>query len=268
MHLFKSFSDFFKNLYQHRYAIWTLSKRDFEQKYVQNYFGVIWAIADPLAFVGILYLVFDARFGKIGLGEIPFVVYLLVGQVAFDMFGAIHGLTTVLRDYEFLLKKVNFHINMLPVMRMISALLLHAIVLVIALVILLWKDIGPTWYWLQIFYYMFALCALLIGLSWTTSSIYLFFPDIKNVVNIIVRMLFFITPIFWHLDHLPAETASLLRLNPLVYIVNGYRDSLLNSRGFWVYPGQTIYFWSICIVVWFIGVLIFRKLRPQFAEIV
>lgn len=268
MSLFKSFIDFFRNLYVHRYAIWSLSKRDFERKYVRNYFGLFWAVLDPLAFVGILYIVFNARFGKLDSGGVPFVAYLLCGQVSFQLFGAIQGLTTVIKDHDFLLKKLHFQINMLPVMRMISTLMLHGIVLLVALIMLLFSHIYPSIYWIQVLYYAFAMTVFLIGLSWTTSAVYLFFPDISNIVSIINRLLFFVTPIFWNLDHLPASTASLLRLNPMVYIVNGYRDSLLYHRPFWVHSGQTLYFWGLCLVFWLVGILIFRRLRPQFAEVV
>ncbi|MFM7400957.1 MAG: hypothetical protein ACKO4W_08635, partial [Bacteroidota bacterium] len=76
---------FLSEVNQQRDVIWSLGVRDFRRKYVQNTLGIVWAIVDPIAFVGILYLIFSSRFNNSGSGEIPFVVYLLCGNMATDI---------------------------------------------------------------------------------------------------------------------------------------------------------------------------------------
>ncbi len=113
-----------------------------------------------------------------------------------------------------------------------------------------------------------ALSIFLIAAGWLTSSIYLFFPDIKNIISIITRILFFLTPIFWNMNGLPPNTQFILKLNPVYYIVNGYRDSFLYNKGFWEHPLLTLYFWVVCFICLIVGVAVFKKLRPHFADVV
>jgi ABC-type polysaccharide/polyol phosphate export permease len=267
--VFKESVGFFYELFLNRMLLATLSMRDFEKKYIRNFFGFIWAILDPLAFVIILYLVFGPRYGSKNPNEIPFVVYLITGHVAFDLFSStLQSITLSITEHSFLLKKVNFKVAILPMVTMASHLMVHAIVLVICFCVLIFNHIYPSWYWLQIFYYIFALVVLLISLGWLTSSIYLFFPDVNNIVGIVTRAMFFLTPIFWNMDGLPIGNQHLLKLNPIYYIVNGYRDSLIYQKGFWEHPVLNFYFWSVCFIVLIAGVTVFKKLRPHFADVV
>jgi len=267
--LFTSGTDFFYHIFLQRQMILALSRRDFERKYIKNFFGMIWAIIDPFAFVIILYIVFGSRFGNKTEQEIPFVIYLLCGYISFDLFTiSMQNLTQAISDHSFLLKKVNFRVSILPIVRMLSNLLVHSVVLVICFVVLLFNHIYPSLYWVQLLYYLFAISVFLIATAWFTSSVFLFFPDINNVVSIISRVLFFITPIFWTMKGLPPKYEFLMKLNPLFYIVNGYRDSLLYGKGFWQHPALTLYFWTLCVIMLILGIIVFKKLRPHFADVV
>lgn len=248
--------------------IWSLAVRDFKRRYIKNIFGILWAVADPIAFVGILYLIMNARFSNEGSDGIPFVAYLLCGNMAFDLYGNLQNLTHVNRDYEFLIKKVHFQMALLPVARLVSVLMLHGIVVSVAIFILIFNGIWPGIYSFQLLYYTAALAVLLIGASWITSSVYLFFPDISHVIAIFNRILFFLTPIFWRMEDLPQTIARWLELNPLVYIVNGYRDSLLHGVGFWNHPRETLYFWLFALTLLWAGITLHNKLRPYFAEVI
>jgi len=249
--------------------IWELSRRDFEKKYVKNFFGLFWAVADPLFFVLILYLVFGMRFGNKEALGVPFVVYLITGYIAYDFFNtALPALTESIYNNSFLIKKVDFRVASLPIVSLISNLMMHSIILVVAIVLIMFNDIFPSWYWLQVLYYIFCLSVFLIALSWFTSSVYLFFPDIKNIINIITRVTFFLTPLFWNMQGMPASYQFVLKLNPLFYIVNGYRDSLVYQIGFWQHPRLFIYFWGLSLAILALGIVVFKKLRPHFADVV
>ena len=78
---------------------------------------------------------------------------------------------------------------------------------------------------------------------------------------------FWATPIFWNKDVMVSGiVAQVLKINPLFYIVEGYRDSFLYRAPFWSHPVQTVYFWVLTIVIGFIGWRTFKKLRPHFAD--
>ena len=260
--------DFFYQIYRNRYILFTLSYRDIQKKYIKNFFGTVWAVADPFAFVTILYFVFGARYGKTNDAGIPFMAYLLVGYISYDFFSVTtHALTRSISDHSFLLSKVNFRVALLPLVRILSNLAIHFIIIGFTLVILITKHIYPSFYWLQMLYYLAAICSLQIALGWLTSSIFLFFADIDNILGILTRIMFFLTPIFWNIEKVGKEAGFVLKFNPVYYIVNGYRDSLLYHKGFWDHPFLTLYFWGVVFVILVIGVLVFKKLRPHFADV-
>lgn len=260
--------DFILQIFKLKNLIFTMSIRGFKQTYVRNYFGLIWSILDPIAFVAVLYFVFGQRFSSHGSNVVPFTVYLFTGYIAFDFFsGAINAITTSIQNHSYLLKKVNFKVAILPIVALLTDLIMHGIVFASAIVLLLIHGIFPSFMWLQVFYYLFSLCTFLVAVGWLTSSVYLFFPDLKNIIGIVTRVLFFLTPIFWKMEGLFAEHQFVLKFNPMYYIVNGYRDSLLYNRGFWEHPVLTAYFWCVTIVFLFSGIIVFKKLRPHFADV-
>jgi lipopolysaccharide transport system permease protein/teichoic acid transport system permease protein len=219
--------------------------------------------------VVIMYFVFGERYGSKDPKAIPFFIYLVTGYIAFEFFiSSINSVTTTIYEHSFLLKKVNFRVAILPIVTILSNLMIHLIVLGICVIVLAFNHIFPSIYWLQLPYYMFSLSVFLISAGWLTSSIFLFFPDIRNIIAIITRIMFFVTPIFWKMEGLPASNQFILKFNPIYYIVNGYRESLLFHKVFWASPGETIYFWSVTFLFLVCGVVVFKKLRPHFADVV
>jgi ABC-type polysaccharide/polyol phosphate export permease len=81
-----------------------------------------------------------------------------------------------------------------------------------------------------------------------------------------MRVLFFFTPIFWDPKGIPNKFLIFFRFNPLYYIVDGYRDSFLFGVPFWIHRQNTIYFWIITAFLFVMGVFVFKRLRPHFAD--
>jgi lipopolysaccharide transport system permease protein len=258
--------DFIKQIYLNRFIIWELTKRDFRIQYVNNLFGLSWAILEPLAMMVILWFIFTyVRTGKSM--EVPFALFLLSGLVAYDFFNkTLNSATRSIKNFGFLINKVNFRAAIIPLVKIASEVLIHLIILGIVSIILLLNHIHFTFLWFQVFYYLFAMCALLTGITWFTSSISLFFPDINYIITIVMRVLFFFTPIFWEIKSIPAKILPFFRLNPLYYLVNGYRDSFLFNVPFWGHPQDTLFFWIVTASFFVLGVLVFKRLRPHFAD--
>ena len=125
----------------------------------------------------------------------------------------------------------------------------------------------PTLYWIQTLYYLFATSVLILGLSWVTSSVVVFFRDIGQFVTMIIQFGFWLTPIFWNIDTIPKQYHWIIQLNPMAYIVDGYRNSMIYHKWFWEDMGMTIYFWIVTLVIFVLGGLTFKKLRPHFADV-
>ncbi len=260
--------DFLRQIYLNRFVIIELTKRDFKSKYVSNLFGLSWAILEPLAMMVVLWFIFTfVRPGKST--TFPFPLFLISGLIAYDFFNkTLNSATRGIANYGFLINKVNFRSAIIPLVKISSEVILHLIILVIVCIILVLNGIPVTFYWLQVFYYLFAMIFLLTGITWFTSSISLFFPDINYIITIVMRVLFFFTPVFWEAKNIPARLLIFFRMNPLYYLVDGYRDSFLYQVPFWDHGIDTIYFWCMAFIFFLIGVVVFKRLRPYFAEMV
>lgn len=268
MSLFREGSHFIQEVYDKRSQIYNLSRRDFKDRYTGSFLGLLWAFLEPLAMMLIMWGVFSLGLKIQPSGKIPFVAYLFTGMTAYNFFSDTIGASSnVIRSYAFLVKKVKFRIAILPIVKISSALLLHLIFLLIVIAIIWLSGISPSLFWLQVPYYTLALLFLLLGLSWLLSAIGVFIRDISPVTQILLNFGFWLTPIFWNIELVPEPYRVYLCLNPIFYITQGYRDSFLYQIPFWERPVQTLYFWSVATLFFIAGIMVFKKLRPHFADV-
>jgi len=266
---FREGVDFIHQIYLNRRLIYELTKRDFKTKYIKNLFGLSWAIMEPLAMILILYIVFTVIYSQPKDSEYPLVVFMLCGLVAYDYFNkTINQATRSIQSFSFLIRQVNFRIAVLPLIMILSELIIHFIVLLIVIAILLINHVAPSFYWLQIFYFIFAASVLLLGISWFTASVLLFFPDIYMIISIVMRVLFFMTPIFWNAAKVSPKYLLILKINPIFYLAEGYRMCFLYHKPFWSDLTGTLIFWGITLFFFLLGVFVFKRLRPQFADVI
>ena len=76
------------------------------------------------------------------------------------------------------------------------------------------------------------------------------------------------TPIFWSYKILPPEYMWVVDYNPVFYIIEGYRDSMINNIWFWEKPFETLYFYAILVAVTIVSIKTFKKLKPHFADVI
>ncbi len=247
-----------------------LAKRDYQQANQGSYLGFIWNYLQPLLFIGVLYAVFTLglRQGSIQDG-MPFSLYLLSGMICWLYFaGNLTAITGVIRAYSFLVKKVDFRLSVLPFVKLLSSLLPHALLLLLLLLTAGLNGLPLGWHTLQLLYYYLCMASLLVGIGWLTSSASLFVPDIRNLVGLVTQFGLWLSPIFWSTSQIPQGYQWIASLNPVSYLVTGYRDSLNGSHYFWERPQESLLFWAMNITLLAIGALVYRRLKPHFAEVV
>ena len=217
----------------------------------------------------VLYLVFTFGVRSPPATGAPFSVHLISGMIAWLFLTEnLQSMANVIRQHGFLIKKLNFRLSILPVVKLLSSLLPHIAFILFALIVASANGIYPSVYSLQVIYYLLAMMSLLLGMGWLTSSTNLFVTDVSKFVAIICQLGFWVTPIFWNIEKIPQDYQWILKLNPAYYIVTGYRDSLIYQVPFWSKPWETAYYWVITLVFAGIGMVVFRRLRPHFAEVV
>lgn len=260
-------------LWQSRKLIWKLAKNDFKKRYAGSYLGILWAMVQPVVTVVMYWIVFDkvfdtrSQFVASGL-EVPYVLYLTAGLVPWFYFSeAITQGTMALVEYNYLVKKVVFNISILPIIKVIAATFIHTFFVVVLLLVSIGYGYYPTIYTIQIVYYSFCLFLLVLGMSYMTCALVVFIRDLQQIINIALQIGMWATPILWSITMLTDSMKTLFKLNPLVYIVNGYRSAIYEKIWFWEHFYSSTYFWIFTISMFCIGTLIFRKMRVHFADV-
>ncbi len=257
-------------LYQSRHLIWKLAKNDFKKRYAGSYMGAVWALAQPVVTVVMYYIVFDKLMGGAGRGveDVPFVLFLTAGLVPWFYFNeALNNGTNALREYDYLVKKVVFKISILPIIKVIAATFIHVFFVAVLLIVAALYGYYPTVYTVQILYYSACLFVFVLALCYATCAVVVFFKDLTQIISIALQIGIWATPILWNIDTAPQEWVVILKLNPLVYIVNGYRSAIYERSWFFEDFFSTMYFWIATVVLFGIGVAVFKRLKPHFADV-
>ncbi|MDK2084131.1 ABC transporter permease [Aliarcobacter butzleri] len=257
----------FKDLWQNKRLLLDLAKNDFKMRYLGNTLGMLWAFLQPTAMILLFWFVFSVGFKSQPIENVPFILWLLAGLTPWFFFSeSLQSATTSILDNSFLVKKVVFRVSLLPIVKILSAFSIHMFFVFFTLAIFIYYGYYPSIYWLQLFYYLFCTVVLVLGLSWITSSIIIFFRDLGQIVSMFLQIGFWITPVIWSVSIMPKEYLGLIQLNPVYYLVQGYRESLIEQRWFWDNE-LTFYFWIVTLVILLSGAFIFKRLRPHFADV-
>ena len=235
-----------KELWLSRRLIWRLAKNDFRKRYAGSFFGAVWAMVPPVVTVIMYWIVFDKIFGQHTMAlasgeELPYVVFLTAGLVPWFFFSdALNSGTCSLLEYNYLVKKVVFKISVLPM----------------------------SIYWIQLIYYTFAEFIFVLGVCYATCAITVYFRDLQQIISILLQVGMWATPILWDITRLDGRRVMILvKMNPMTYIVNGYRNAIFEHQWFWVHFYSSTYFWILTVLVFCIGSLIFKKLKVGFADV-
>ena len=260
-------------LYQNRRLIWKLAKNDFKTRFAGSYLGIVWAFVQPVVTILVYWIVFEkglnAKAEMLADGtEAPYVLWLTAGIVPWFYFSeALSNGTTALLEYNYLVKKVVFKISILPIIKIIAATFIHGFFVLFMLLLYMAHGYFPDAYTLQLFYFSFCLFIFVLGISYTTCAIVIFFRDLTQIIAIVLQVVMWATPILWQLSRVPEKYQILFKLNPMFYIVNGYRSAMLEKKWFWEDFYSTMFFWIITAVIFGIGTLIFKRLKVHFADV-
>ena len=268
MKLFQNIYFFIKDILQYRAIFKTLIINDFKQRYLGSYLGILWAFIQPTIMVLIFWFVFQVGFKTKPVGDIPFLLWLIAGIFPWFYFAeSISSATNSVVESSYLVKKVVFKVAFLPIIKILSALMVHLFFVLFMYLLFLLYGYSFELYWLQVFYYLCAMLVFILGISYITSAVVIFFRDMGQFVTMVLQFWFWAIPIFWTMSMIPLQYQWIVKLNPLFYIVEGYRDSMINHIWFWEKPILTLYFWVVALGMLALGFSTFRKLKPHFADV-
>ena len=248
-------------MWQHRELIWNLTVVDLKNRYQNTSLGFFWSLLSPLLQAMVLYIVFRHLWGQ----EENFAVNLVVGMMAWQFFatgtssslGAIVGKSSlVTRVYiprqilvlsNVLANLINFLLTFIVLLLILLVLLGH-----LPVTVFLFPLIHLVYFW------------FIYGAGLLLSSLFVYFRDINQIWDVLVRVLFFCSPIFYPLTIIPANIMPYYLLNPVTLFIGMYREVMV--------AGDLPSLYSIVVVIGFaiaaylVGSLVFSKLQRRFAE--
>ena len=259
---------FLGKLYRYRGTIWAMAKHDLTSRYVGTIGGPLWAILNPAATVAIYWVVFSVGFKAMGPSGMPFVLYFMSGLVPWLLFNnTIMTSVSAVTGRPHLVKKIVFPTEVLPIVNLVSETFTHVAMLLILLVVMWYYGLRPTPFLFQTAYYYAALCFFLVGLSWLLSSLQVFHRDVAQGISVVLNFWFWLTPIVWTNDMVPEKYRWMLQLNPVAYVVEGYRKSLLQQEPAWADLRSGMCYWASTMIILVAGAYVFRRLKPEFADV-
>ncbi len=261
-------SHFFKSIVKQRRLVLSMAKREVKAQYVGSTLGLVWTFIHPLVLIFVFWVVFSVGFKAMPANDVPFVVWLTAGMTCWFAFSdMISGATGIVVSNGNLIKKTVFPSQILPVVKVASSLVAHGIFVLILMGLIFLQHQPFSFFYFQSLYYLFSMLVLVLGIAWLVSALNVFVRDISQAVALALQVGFWGTPIFWDMNIMPHKVQYVLKLNPMFYIVQGYRDSFLNFVPFWAHPVLTCYFWAVSLSFFLLGALVFHRLQPQFSDV-
>lgn len=256
------------NAIRDKKLIFGLAKNDFKTRYAGSYLGIVWAFIQPVIMIVVYWFALDVGLRSGDTMNFPFVLWLMAGLIPWFFFSeALGSGTNALTEYSYLVKKVVFKIDILPIVKLVSAMFVHLFFVALIIVLHMCYGYFPDLYTIQLIYYIICMAAFVLALIYITSSVVVFFKDLSQLIGIVLQVGIWATPIMWESSRLSHKLDLIMKINPIYYVVNGFRDALLYKVWFWERPIWTICFWASVIVLYIVGRRVFKRLQIHFADV-
>jgi len=260
----------FNYLKKNKNIITQFVKRETISRYKGSYLGFMWTILTPL-FMLLVYTfvfseIFKAKWGTGSSNKLEFAVIIFCGLTTFNLFGEVLSRSPflILSNSNYV-KKVVFPLEVFSIVSVGTALVTATINF--SLVIIFAGFIFKTLHWtiLLLPIMILPLLVFTLGISWLFSSLGVFLRDIGQIITIVVQALSLLSPIFYSVEVIPSQFKWFYNLNPLTYYIENIRGIMLWGKlpSLGEFATEII----ISLVVCIIGLVIFRKTKHAFADV-
>jgi len=243
-----------------------LTKREVKGRYSQSYFGVIWAIAQPIATMLVFTIVFS-RLARMPSGGAPYPIFAFAALVPwfFFMNSAASG-TLSLVTYRNIVTKTYFPREIIPLAQICSRLIDFAAAAVLFAILMAYYGVRPG-AWVAVAPLFFVLLVLFtIGFTFAASALNVFYRDVYPMVTIGLQLWLYLTPVAYPLSAVPPRFKWLFVLNPLSAIVEGFRSAVVFNRP----PDVGLTVLSIVLIgtVFVAAFATFKRMDKYFSDVI
>jgi ABC-2 type transport system permease protein len=265
----------FRSLRQHGRVLLISAQTDFKLKYAGSIGGYVWSVAKPLALFSMLYVVF-AHIFKLGRISPYYGVSLLIGIVCFTFMSDATSMGMwSLVGRESLLRKLSFPRIIIPTSATLTAAMTFLINAVVVMVFVAGKGIAPQPDWVLVLPLLLELYVFVLGIALLLSTLFVRFRDVGQVWELALQLLFYASPIVYPIGYLPPALRELAFLNPFTQVLQDIRSIILYPdlagnrmtaiRAFGS-PSAELLPVAIAIAIFFLGLFVFKREEPWFAE--
>lgn len=214
----------FRDIYIHRELIWAVAQKELKVRYKRSVLGFLWALLNPALMMVVLTLVFGTLM-RFAIDH--YAVFLLSMLLPWTFFSQClsYSVESIVQNGE-LLKKVKVARVVFPVASVVSNIInfLLSLLPLMLLIVLMRFPLHWTWFYLPV--PMLGLFLFTLGASFLFATINVFYRDVSHIIQIVLQAWFYFSPIIYSLDFVPAKYHWIFRLNPLLYVLNGFRLSI------------------------------------------
>lgn len=255
-----------RDLWKYRELLYFLVWRDLKARYKQTFFGVAWAIFQPLLATLVFTVVFSLVV-KISTGDIPYPVFSYTALLPWTYFSrSLERAANSLVDSSQLLTKVYFPRLLIPTGAVVSGLVDMAFAFVVLVGLIFYYGIRPTGaiWTLPLFVLLAFIAAFGVGLWLAALNVY--YRDVKYITPFIIQVWMYATPVIYPLSMVPDRFRFLYGLNPMVGVVEGFRWALLGTGNA---PGTAVGISAlIASLILLSGLFFFYRMEDSFADVV
>lgn len=268
--MFKSLKYVFGEIFNNTFRIYSIAKYEVLADIRDSRLGVFWNFANPLIQVLTYWFVFGYIMSRGDVGDIPYLYWMLGGMVVwFFMSPCITQGANAIHVKVNVITKMKFPVSILPATTVIKELFNHMCIMVILVLTFSVGGYYPEWKWLGLIYYLFCAVVFSTGLAMVTSVLNMLARDTRKLILACMRLLLYLTPILWTIPNkVPNLLRILMNMNPIYYIVQGYRDCFFYGNGVMYYRNQMICFWIITIILWLVGCNMLYKFKHKFIDMI
>ena len=261
--------EFIKTLLKNKKIAWKLGKSDFKNRFASTSLGSLWGFAQPFIYMLTYVIVFQFILKTPSSGSEPYAVWFMPGMAMWLCLNdSILSASNSIRSYSYLVKKVVFPVDTIPIISIIASSFVSLFLLVIASIICVAFGFRPNI--LMAIYILIASYAFIIAVTRFTSAITTLVPDFSNLLGILMQLFFWATPVVWSLTRLADHPTMLniMQYMPFSYLVTGFRQAFMGGDIITANHGiYTIVFWVITILMFVWGNHVFNKNKKDFADV-
>jgi ABC-type polysaccharide/polyol phosphate export permease len=240
---------------------WSLAKANFKLRNEGSYLGIFWYLLEPLLMFAVILLVAQGS----NLSQIEsYPVYLLIGLIVFNFFSG----TTILASNSIannaiFLKSMKINSEAFVISQVIQSIFSHLFELIVLVILMLAMRLSILGILFYLILFIF-IALFVLGVSFILATIGVYVTDISNVWNVLSRILWFITPIFYFSPK-GANLFLINLFNPMFYFISIARSVLIQAEfpELWLVLGAC----AFSIIFFVLGIFIFEKYKNEFAEV-